>query len=322
MKRLDNQTDEVIPSPANPLKGASKVSRIPVKVVPKEQPVRKPNWIRARAPNSPAVAHLKSVLREHNLHTVCEEAACPNIGECFVHGTATFMIMGNICTRRCPFCDVAHGRPDALDSNEPHNLAKTIAAMQLRYVVVTSVDRDDLRDGGAEHFVNCIAAIRELCPSTKIEILTPDFRGRMDRALDILTRTPPDVFNHNLETIPRLYKQARPGSDYQWSLDLIKNFKALHPDVPTKSGLMLGLGETLDEVIAVMRDLHHHHCDMITLGQYLQPSQHHLPVERYVTPEEFKQLETVGYEIGFQNVASGPMVRSSYHADVQAQGQL
>ena len=322
MKTPNNDMDEVLPTAANPLKGASKVSRIPVKVVPKDQPVRKPSWIRARAPNSPAVAHLKAVLREHRLHTVCEEAACPNIGECFVHGTATFMIMGNICTRRCPFCDVAHGRPEPLDEAEPLNLAKTIAAMQLRYVVVTSVDRDDLRDGGAEHFVNCIAAIREHCPSTKIEILTPDFRGRMDRALDILTRMPPDVFNHNLETIPRLYKQARPGSDYQWSLDLIKHFKAQHPDVPTKSGLMLGLGETLDEVVAVMRDLHAHQCDMITLGQYLQPSQHHLPVERYVTPEEFKQLETIGYEIGFANVASGPMVRSSYHADVQAQGQI
>ena len=322
MKTPPTDNDEVLPSPANPLKGASKVARIPVKVIPKDTPVRKPTWIRARAPNSPAVAHLKSVLRAHNLHTVCEEAACPNIGECFVHGTATFMIMGNICTRRCPFCDVAHGRPEPLDESEPLNLATTIAAMQLRYVVVTSVDRDDLRDGGAEHFVNCIAAIREHCPQTKIEILTPDFRGRMDRAMEILKRAPPDVFNHNLETIPRLYKKARPGSDYQWSLDLIKNFKALHPQVPTKSGLMLGLGETLEEVVAVMRDLYRHDCNMITLGQYLQPSQHHLPVERYVTPEEFQQLEKIGYEIGFQNVASGPMVRSSYHADVQAQGQI
>jgi lipoic acid synthetase len=322
MKTPPFDNDEVMPAPANPLKGASKVARIPVKVVPKEAPLRKPAWIRARAPNSPAVAHLKSVLRDHNLHTVCEEAACPNIGECFVHGTATFMIMGNICTRRCPFCDVAHGRPEPLDENEPLNLAKTIAAMQLRYVVVTSVDRDDLRDGGAEHFVNCIRAIREHCPQTKIEILTPDFRGRMDRAMDILRLAPPDVFNHNLETIPRLYKQARPGSDYQWSLDLIRNFKAMHPHVPTKSGLMLGLGETLDEVIEVMHDLHRHNCNMITLGQYLQPSQHHLPVERYVTPEEFAHLEKVGYEIGFQNVASGPMVRSSYHADEQAQGKI
>lgn len=320
--KTPNDQDEVLPSPANPLKGASKVARIPVKVVPKETPTRKPDWIRARAPNSPAVAHLKSVLRSHNLHTVCEEAACPNIGECFVHGTATFMIMGNICTRRCPFCDIAHGKPEPLDQNEPANLATTIAAMQLRYVVVTSVDRDDLRDGGAEHFVNCISAIREHCPDTKIEILTPDFRGRMDRALEILHRAPPDVFNHNLETVPRLYKKARPGADYQWSLELIKNFKAAHPQVPTKSGLMLGLGEALDEVIAVMHDLHKHDCNMITLGQYLQPSQHHLPVERYVTPAEFKQLEEIGYQIGFQNVASGPMVRSSYHADVQAQGQI
>jgi len=317
-----DNSDEVMPTPANPLKGASKVARIPVKVVPKETPERKPAWIRARAPNSPSVANLKSILRAHNLHTVCEEAACPNIGECFVHGTATFMIMGNICTRRCPFCDVAHGKPEPLDPNEPLNLATTIAAMQLRYVVVTSVDRDDLRDGGAEHFVQCITAIREHCPQTKVEILTPDFRGRMDRALEILRQAPPDVFNHNLETIPRLYKKARPGADYQWSLDLIKRFKALYPQVPTKSGLMLGLGESLDEVIDVMHDLYRHDCNMITLGQYLQPSQHHLPVERYVTPEEFAQLEKIGYEIGFRNVASGPMVRSSYHADVQAQEQI
>ncbi len=322
MKQPNDNQDEVSPAPANPLKGASKVARIPVKVVPKSTPLRKPHWIRARSPNSPAVAKLKGVLRDHKLHTVCEEAACPNIGECFAHGTATFMIMGNICTRRCPFCDVAHGRPQPLDEAEPENLAQTIAAMQLHYVVVTSVDRDDLRDGGADHFVRCIDAIRTYCPQTKIEILTPDFRGRMDRALDILKRSPPDVFNHNLETIPRLYKQARPGSDYQWSLDLIKNFKQLHPQVPTKSGLMLGLGESLDEVIDVMRDLRRHDCDMITLGQYLQPSQHHLPVERYVTPDEFEHLERVGYELGFANVASGPMVRSSYHADTQAQQTL
>ncbi len=319
MTQRKDTSDEVLPSPANPLKGESKVSRIPIKVVAKTRPLAKPRWIRARAPNSPAVAHLKSVLRDHDLHTVCEEAACPNIGECFEHGTATFMIMGNICTRRCPFCDVAHGRPEPLDENEPTNLAKTISAMKLRYVVVTSVDRDDLRDGGAGHFTACIDAIRQHCPTTKIEILTPDFRGRMDRALSILNQSPPDVFNHNLETVPRLYKQARPGSDYQWSLDLIKQFKSLHPDVPTKSGLMLGLGETKDEIVAVMQDLHQHHCDMITLGQYLQPSQHHLAVERYVTPEEFAELEKIGYEIGFKNVASGPMVRSSYHADTQAQ---
>ncbi len=319
MKDPKNEHNEVLPQAANPLKGASKTARIPIKVVPKDQPLRKPNWIRARSPNSPAVANLKDVLRQHNLHTVCEEAACPNIGECFAHGTATFMIMGNICTRRCPFCDVAHGRPEPLDTDEPLNLAKTIAAMKLRYVVITSVDRDDLRDGGAAHFAHCIAAIREHCPETKIEILTPDFRGRMEKALPVITRQLPDVFNHNLETIPRLYKKARPGSDYQWSLDLIKNFKSDNPDVSTKSGLMLGLGETLEEVKQVMQDLHNHGCDMLTLGQYLQPSQHHLPVERYVTPDEFKELELAGYAMGFKNVASGPMVRSSYHADIQAQ---
>ncbi len=315
---VDINEGEVLPQSANPLKGASKTSRIPIKVVPKTQPLKKPNWIRARAPNSPAVAKLKATLREHNLHTVCEEAACPNIGECFEHGTATFMIMGSICTRRCPFCDVAHGRPEPLDTNEPTNLASTIAAMKLAYVVITSVDRDDLRDGGAEHFAQCIAAIRQACPETKIEILTPDFRGRMEKALPIITRELPDVFNHNLETIPRLYKKARPGSDYQWSLNLIKNFKAQNPHVPAKSGLMLGLGETLDEVKDVMQDLHEHGCDMLTLGQYLQPSQYHLAVERYITPEEFKQLEGYGYQLGFKNVASGPMVRSSYHADIQA----
>lgn len=317
MKDTPND-NEVLPQTANPLKGASKTSRIPIKVVPKDRPLRKPDWIRARAPNSPAVANLKSVLRDHNLYTVCEEAACPNIGECFEHGTATFMIMGAICTRRCPFCDVAHGRPKPLDQDEPVNLAKTIAAMKLRYVVITSVDRDDLRDGGAEHFARCIEKIRELCPQTKIEILTPDFRGRMDKALPIITSHLPDVFNHNLETVPRLYRKARPGSDYQWSLNLIKNFKSANPNIPTKSGLMLGLGEELDEVKEVMQDLREHGCDMLTLGQYLQPSQHHLPVERYITPDEFKQLEDYGYQLGFKNVASGPMVRSSYHADVQA----
>lgn len=320
MKDDSNNPHEVLPQAANPLKGASKTSRIPVKVVPRVTPLKKPHWIRARAPNSPAVGQLKDILRAHNLHTVCEEAACPNIGECFEHGTATFMIMGNICTRRCPFCDVAHGRPQPLDEQEPLNLARTIAAMNLRYVVITSVDRDDLRDGGAEHFARCIEAVREHCPVTRIEILTPDFRGRMDKALPVITRQLPDVFNHNLETIPRLYKKARPGSDYQWSLDLIKQFKQLNPQVLTKSGLMLGLGESLDEVRQVMQDLHDHGCDMLTLGQYLQPSVHHLPVERYVTPEEFQQLEADGYAIGFSNVASGPMVRSSYHADVQAQG--
>ncbi|MDF1587816.1 MAG: lipoyl synthase [Gammaproteobacteria bacterium] len=302
------------------LKGASKVSRIPIKIEPTD-PKRKPEWIRMKAPSHPEVGRIKKLLRDHNLHTVCEEAACPNLGECFTHGTATFLIMGNICTRRCPFCDVAHGRPDPLDANEPAHLAKTIAAMNLKHVVVTSVDRDDLRDGGASHFGLCIAEIRKQSPQTRIEILVPDFRGRMEVALEQLSNNPPDIFNHNLESIPRLYKAVRPGSDYQWSLDLIKNFQALHPDVPTKSGLMLGLGETIDEVKQVMQDLRDHGCRMLTLGQYLQPSRHHLAVERFVTPAEFDQLAITAKEMGFEHVASGPMVRSSYHADLQAQGE-
>jgi lipoic acid synthetase len=299
-------------------RGAAKTARIPVKIEPTLRPQRKPAWIRARSAADPAVARLKEVLRDNRLHTVCEEASCPNIGECFAGGTATFMIMGDICTRRCPFCDVAHGRPDPLDTDEPENLARTIQAMKLRYVVVTSVDRDDLRDGGAGHFTRCITAIREHNPSTRIEVLVPDFRGRMDRALEILNSAPPDVFNHNLETVPGLYKKVRPGSDYAWSLNLLKRFKALHPDVPTKSGLMLGVGETIDEVEQVMRDLRAHDCDMLTLGQYLQPSKHHLPLVRYVHPDEFDALGELGYELGFTHVASGPMVRSSYHADQQA----
>jgi lipoyl synthase len=302
------------------LKGESKVSRIPIKIEP-SKPKRKPEWIRAKSHADPKVKYIKDMLREHKLHTVCEEAACPNLGECFSHGTATFLIMGNICTRRCPFCDVAHGRPDPLDENEPAHLAKTIAAMQLKHVVVTSVDRDDLRDGGAAHFVRCIDEIRQQSPQTNIEVLVPDFRGRMDVALDILKQSPPDIFNHNLESIPRLYKAVRPGSDYQWSLDLIKRFQEMHPDVPTKSGLMLGLGETIDEVKQVMQDLRDHGCRMLTLGQYLQPSMHHLPVERFVTPAEFDELAVVGKQMGFEHVASGPMVRSSYHADLQAQGE-
>ena len=302
------------------LKGESKVSRIPIKIEP-SQPKRKPEWIRAKSHGDPRVQHIKDMLREHNLHSVCEEAACPNLGECFAHGTATFLIMGNICTRRCPFCDVAHGRPDPLDENEPAHLAKTIAAMQLKHVVITSVDRDDLRDGGANHFVQCINEVRRQSPSTDIEVLVPDFRGRMDVALDILTQSPPDIFNHNLETVPRLYKAARPGSDYQWSLDLIRRFQELHPEVPTKSGLMLGLGERMDEVKQVMQDLRDHGCRMLTLGQYLQPSRHHLPVDRFVTPAEFDELGELGKQMGFEHVASGPMVRSSYHADLQAQGK-
>jgi len=302
------------------LKGESKVSRIPVKIIPSD-PKRKPAWIRAKAPNNPEVTRLKSLLRENKLHTVCEEAACPNLGECFSHGTATFLIMGNICTRRCPFCDIAHGKPDPLDQNEPNHLAKTIASMKLKHVVVTSVDRDDLRDGGSAHFTQCIAEIRKQSPQTQIEVLVPDFRGRMEVALEQLAKTPPDIFNHNLESIPRLYKAVRPGSDYQWSLDLIKNFQKMHPNVPTKSGLMLGLGESIEEVHQVMQDLRDHGCRMLTLGQYLQPSRHHLAVERFVTPAEFDELAIVAKQMGFEHVASGPMVRSSYHADLQAQGE-
>ncbi|MDH5231517.1 MAG: lipoyl synthase [Gammaproteobacteria bacterium] len=302
-------------------RGADKVARIPIKIEPTVNPQRKPKWIRAKSPNHPAVQQLKAVLREQKLHTVCEEASCPNLGECFSHGTATFMIMGDICTRRCPFCDVSHGRPDPLNENEPQHLAETIKAMNLQYVVITSVDRDDLRDGGAQHFKDCINRTRELSPQTKIEVLVPDFRGRMDIALEILTDTPPDVFNHNLETVPRLYKQARPGADYQFSLDLIKHFKALNPTIPTKSGIMLGLGEETDEIKQVLQDLRAHGCERLTLGQYLQPSIHHLPVARYVEPAEFDELAIYAESIGFSHVASGPMVRSSYHADLQAAGE-
>ena len=302
------------------LRGADKTARIPVKVQvkPRQERLRKPKWIRASFSGTQAVADLKKVLREKGLHTVCEEAACPNIGECFGNGTATFMIMGDICTRRCPFCDVGHGRPNPLNTSEPRHLAETIASMGLKYVVITSVDRDDLRDGGAGHFKECIRAVRKHCPQTKIEILTPDFRGRMDVAIEILAEAPPDVFNHNLETIPRLYKPVRPGSDYQFSLDLLKKAKLIDPAMKTKSGLMLGLGETHEEVLQVMSDMRAHDVDMVTLGQYLQPSAHHLNVERYWSPEEFDRLRIEGEKMGFFNVASAPMVRSSYHADVQA----
>jgi len=303
------------------LKGASKTARIPIKVVPAETPLKKPRWIKAVAPTSPEVQRIKRILREQQLHSVCEEAACPNLGECFHHGTATFMIMGGICTRRCPFCDVAHGRPDPLDPDEPQQLAEAVQAMGLNYVVVTSVDRDDLRDGGAEHFTRCIQAIRQHSPKTRIETLVPDFRGRMEMALELLAAAPPDVFNHNLETVPRLYKQARPGADYQWSLTLLQRFKQACPDVPTKSGLMLGLGEQDSEIEQVLRDLRAHGCEMLTLGQYLQPSQHHLPVARYVPPEQFDRFAELARELGFAKVASGPMVRSSYHADLQAIGE-
>lgn len=296
---------------------AAKTSRIPIKIIP--QPAqRKPEWIRMKAPDSARYQEIKRVLRDNNLHTVCEEASCPNIGECFSSGTATFMILGDICTRRCPFCDVAHGKPLPPDANEPENLARTIAQMKLKYVVITSVDRDDLLDGGAQHFVDCIKAVRAQSPHIKIEILVPDFRGRLDVAMKILNEAPPDVMNHNLETIPRLYKQARPGSDYQNSLTLLKKFGEMYPHIPTKSGLMLGLGETDEEILQVMRDLRAHNVSMLTLGQYLQPSAHHLPVMRYVEPKIFEELRQKADEMGFNNTASGPMVRSSYHADAQA----
>lgn len=302
-------------------RGADKLSRIPVKIEPSTSMLRKPDWIRVRIPSSPAVAELKSLLRENKLVTVCEEASCPNLPECFSHGTATFMIMGDKCTRRCSFCDVAHGRPDPLDENEPAHLAHTIAQMKLKYVVITSVDRDDLKDGGASHFTACIQAIREKSPHIKIEILVPDYRGRMDIALDETGKALPDVFNHNIETVPRLYKAARPGSDYAHSLMLLKKFKERYPGIPTKSGIMLGLGENNDEVEQTLKDLRAHDVDMVTLGQYLQPSKFHLPVARFVTPDEFKRFGELAKELGFKKVASGPMVRSSYHADKQAAGE-
>jgi len=303
------------------LRGADKVRRIPVKVIPTTELPSKPDWIRVKIPASPKINHIKQKLREHKLASVCEEASCPNLGECFSNGTATFMIMGEICTRRCPFCDVAHGKPKPLLENEPTELASAISEMGLSYVVITSVDRDDLKDSGARHFANCISETRRLNPEIQVEVLVPDFRGRMDIALEILKDSPPDVFNHNLETVPRLYKKARPGADYAWSLELLKRYKALKPTVTTKSGLMLGLGETLDEVKAVMDDLYAHNIDMVTLGQYLQPSKDHLKVERFVHPDEFEELRVYGEKLGFKHVASGPLVRSSYHADKQAQGE-
>src|SRR5438445_9405020 len=299
-------------------KSQAKTARIPIKVVAAET-LRKPDWIRVRAGSANTRFYeIKEILREQKLHTVCEEASCPNIGECFGKGTATFMIMGDKCTRRCPFCDVGHGRPDPLDADEPLNLAKTIAALKLQYVVITSVDRDDLRDGGAGHFVACIERVRALSPATRIEILTPDFRGRMDRALEILKAAPPDVMNHNLETVPRLYKEARPGSDYAYSLSLLKRFKELHPQTPTKSGIMVGLGETDEEILQVMRDMREHGIDMLTVGQYLAPSGHHLPVRRYVHPDTFRMFEAEAAKMGFTHAAVGALVRPSHHADQQA----
>jgi len=324
---MSTSTDTPSSQPAEPApydatakqKAQAKTARIPIKILPMDEVLKKPDWIRVRA-GSPSTRfyEIKKILREQKLHTVCEEASCPNIGECFGKGTATFMIMGDKCTRRCPFCDVGHGRPDPLDADEPVNLANTIAALKLSYVVITSVDRDDLRDGGAGHFVECIRRVREKSPATRIEILTPDFRGRMDRALEILKLAPPDVMNHNLETAPRLYKEARPGSDYQYSLNLLKRFKALYPEVPTKSGIMVGLGETDEEILQVMRDMRAHDIDMITIGQYLAPSGHHLPVRRYVHPDTFKMFEEEARKMGFSHAAVGAMVRSSYHADEQA----
>lgn len=324
---MSNQEAPVSAKPAKvemgvKLRGAEKLARIPVKIIPTTDALRKPDWIRVRVPVSPAIDNIKQTLRKHKLHSVCEEASCPNLGECFSSGTATFMIMGDICTRRCPFCDVGHGRPNPLDVNEPNSLAVAIADMKLKYVVITSVDRDDLRDGGAQHFADCIREIRALSPGVQLETLVPDYRGRMDIALEITATEPPDVFNHNLETVPRLYKAARPGSDFEWSLDLLQRFKELVPGVPTKSGLMLGLGETDEEVIEVMKRMREHDIDMLTLGQYLQPSRDHMPVERYVHPDTFAWFAEEGLKMGFKNVASGPLVRSSYHADQQAHEQL
>ncbi len=310
--------------PGVKLRDAEKMALIPVKVLPTEpsEMLRKPEWLKIKLPRSTdKIEQVKSAMRKHGLHSVCEEAACPNLSECFTHGTATFMILGAICTRRCPFCDVAHGRPLPPSAEEPEKLALTIKDMGLKYVVVTSVDRDDLRDGGAQHFADCITAIRRESPNIKVEVLVPDFRGRMDTALAILTQTPPDVFNHNLETIPRLYKLARPGADYKWSLELLRRYKAAHPEVSTKSGLMVGLGETTEELIEVLKDLRAHNVDMLTVGQYLQPSKHHLPVQRYVSPAEFDEIKRIAYELGFKHAACGPFVRSSYHADRQAAGE-
>ena len=310
--------------PGVKLRDGDKMALIPVKFMPdpNEELLRKPDWMRIKLPpSSQKIEHIKSTLRKNKLHSVCEEASCPNLAECFNHGTATFMIMGAICTRRCPFCDVAHGRPLALDPEEPKKLALTIKEMNLKYVVITSVDRDDLRDGGAQHFADCIKEIREHSPQTRIEILTPDFRGRMEQALEVFRETPPDVFNHNLETAPRMYRVARPGADYKWSLELLRRIKEMHPHVPTKSGLMMGLGETNEEIVQVLKDLREHGVNMLTLGQYLQPSRHHLPVKRYVPPAEFDELKDVAMDLGFSHAACGPFVRSSYHADLQAKGE-
>jgi len=303
------------------LRSADKVERIPVKVIPTNMIQRKPEWMRIRLTASPKVQEIKNILRRHKMSTVCEEAACPNLHECFSGGTATFMIMGEICTRRCPFCDVGHGKPNDLDIDEPRNLAAAIQEMGLKYVVITSVDRDDLRDGGAQHFADCIREAKILSPSLQVEVLVPDFRGRMTPALDILSKTPPDVFNHNMETVSRLYREARPGANYAWSLKLLKEYKALNPWVKTKSGLMVGLGETKDELLRTLDYLREHDVDMLTVGQYLQPSVNHFPIDRFVHPDEFAEYTAYAESIGFKQAACGPLVRSSYHADKQARGE-
>jgi lipoyl synthase len=309
-------------TPQTHQRNSEKLARIPIKVEPKEASLRKPDWIRIKLPTGQETLQIKQLLRESKLHTVCEEAACPNLAECFKHGTATFMIMGDLCTRRCPFCDVAHGKPLALDSNEPYQLAEAVQKMALKYVVITSVNRDDLRDGGAGHFADCIKEIRAKTPQTKIEILVPDFRGRIEKAVEILAAQPCDVFNHNLETVPRLYTKARPGADYQGSLNLFEQFHVAKPDIPTKSGLMLGIGETQIEVKQVLQDLLAVGCSMLTLGQYLQPSKAHLPVEEYINPAQFEEYAKLAKELGFKQVASAPLVRSSYHADLQAKAMI
>ncbi|NOQ15905.1 MAG: lipoyl synthase [Methyloprofundus sp.] len=319
---MSNVTAPSRATPTTHQRNAEKLARIPIKVEPRETVLRKPDWIRVKLIGNQDITHIKKILRENKLHSVCEEAACPNLNECFSLGTATFMIMGDLCTRRCPFCDVAHGKPLPLDVAEPINLAKTIKQLALKYVVITSVDRDDLRDGGAGHYAACINEIRSQSPATKIEVLVPDFRGRVEVALDILQAAPVDVFNHNLETIPRLYKAARPGADYQQSLDLLQAYSEILPEVPTKSGLMLGIGETKEEVLAVMQDLREHQCSILTLGQYLQPSAEHLAVQRYITPAEFDEYAVLAKQMGFKQVASAPMVRSSYHADEQVRELL
>lgn len=304
------------------MRGAEKMARIPIKVIPteKQDMPRKPDWLRVRMGNNAEVKRIKDKLRQHKLASVCEEASCPNLGECFSHGTATFMVMGDICTRRCPFCDVAHGRPNPLNADEPRELAEAITEMGLKYVVITSVDRDDLRDGGAAHIANCIIETRKRSNTLQIETLVPDFRGRMDVAVETLAATPPDVFNHNLETVPRLYKKVRPGADYAWSLELLRRFKEARPEIRTKSGLMVGCGESNEEIVEVLKDLRQNNVDMLTIGQYLQPSRNHLPVDRFVTPAEFDEFARIAKELGFSHVASGPLVRSSYHADLQAKG--